>query len=205
MRKLIAALAATVALLMAAGPAYADGVIDWTGHGSENLPCEGGAHWVLAPAFGIDSATLTVDGATYVMTQNGQGSFAADSSTEVTESSDAYVTYTGEGDERDQLQLSHCLEGSPTPTPTPTDTGTPTPTPTPTRTHTHSPKPTKTPSTIPTLRGHSTGRHLAETGLTSKDYAVGGLGLLLALIGAASLRAVAMTERKRKALFGPKS
>jgi len=136
-------------------------VINWEGHGSENLPCEFGAHWVLAPAFNIDSAMLTVNGSDYGMSQNGNGSWEADSSGSLDVNLSAYVSYTGDGDERNSLQLSHCLEGEPTPTPTepeptltptepaPTETPTqPVPTETPedpTQTPTLPPPPTKTP------------------------------------------------------------
>jgi hypothetical protein len=149
MKHLAAAALAVLFVLGGASAAWAsDGnTIPWTGHGDDNLPCEAGGHWVLAPAFGIDSATLTVDGTDYVMVQNGEGSWAADSVGPIDDGVDAYVTYTGAGDERDQLQLSHCTEGSPTPTPTPTETPSPTPT--------ESPTPTNTP-TKPTVPGGST-------------------------------------------------
>jgi hypothetical protein len=129
-------------------PVSADGVINWEGHGSENLPCEFGGHWVLAPAFGIDSAVLTVNGSDYTMSQSGNGSWSADSSGPLDQGLTAYVSYTGPGDEQDSLQLSHCIGGEPTPTPTtpppPTETPTPTETP-PTPTETP-PGPTQTPT-----------------------------------------------------------
>jgi hypothetical protein len=170
-----------------ANAARASGVIDWTGHGSENLPCESGGHWVLAPAFGIDSATLTVDGASYTMSQSGQGSWSADSTTEITSSSDAYVTFTGEGDERDSLQLSHCLGGetpSPTATPTPTETPSPTDTPTPTPTETKpGNKPSHTRSVIPTRSGGAPAKKLALTGLTDRQIGLGLFGAALLIVG----------------------
>jgi hypothetical protein len=101
--------ALTVTLGLIVGLAHADGTIQWTGHGSENLPCSGGGHWVLAPAFGIDSATLVVYGTSYTMTQNGQGSWSADSAGPLGLSTTASVNFKGEGDPRDHLQLSHCL------------------------------------------------------------------------------------------------
>lgn len=124
------------------GPASAAGVIEWTGHGADVLPCESGGHWVLAPSFGIDSATLTVDGVEHVMAENGQGSWAADSSGAIGTDVEAFVTYEGDGDERDHLQLSHCVAGE-SPSPTPTETPSPDPTPTPSDT----PAPDPSPST----------------------------------------------------------
>lgn len=128
MRKALLAgvmLAALVAVM--ASPAWADGTIPWEGNGSDNLPCTDGGHWVLAPAHDIDSATLYVDGESYPMTQSGQGSWSADSVGAIDEGVDAYVTYTGEGDEKNHLQLSHCTDDDSTPSPTPTDTETPSP------------------------------------------------------------------------------
>jgi hypothetical protein len=148
-------------------PAFADGVVNWEGNGSENLPCKYGGYWVLAPAFGIESPTiLTVNDVDYVMSQNGEGSWWADSSGPLDAGLVAYVSYTGEGDSGNHLQLSHCTEGESTPTPTtpPTPTETPTtpptptetppgPTPTPTETSTPGPSPTPTkpvPTSTPT-------------------------------------------------------
>src|SRR5207247_7552952 len=85
----------------------------WEGNGSENLPCANGGHWVLAPSFGIESATLHVDGTAYTMTESGEGSWSADSAGAITENSDVFVTFEGAGDERDHLQLSHCTSGQP--------------------------------------------------------------------------------------------
>jgi len=112
----IAALAiVALALTYLARPAivHADGSLPWGGNGSDNLPCANGAHWVLAPAFNVDSATLVVDGVEYTMTQNGQGSWAADAAGAVTADSDVSVNFTGDGDLRNHLQLSHCLAGTP--------------------------------------------------------------------------------------------
>jgi len=77
----LAAIAALmISLVVAVRPAAvrADGSIPWTGQGADQLPCANGAHWVLSPSDGIDSATLTVDGVQYTMTQNGGGSWSAD-------------------------------------------------------------------------------------------------------------------------------
>lgn len=119
--------------------ALADGLIPWSGNGSDNLPCDSGAHWVLAPSFGIDSATLHVNGVDYVMTQNGNGSWSADSSGALDSNLSASVSYTGTGDSRNHLQLSHCLA---TETP-PTETSTP-----PTETPPTETPPTETPPTV---------------------------------------------------------
>ena len=116
----------------------ADGTIQWEGNGAENLPCEGG-HWVVAPSFGITGATLNVNGQSYTMAQSGQGSWSADSVGYIDTSVQASVSFTGDGDERNHLQLSNCIGQPPTPTgttvpPTQTPTGTivpPTPTPAP--------------------------------------------------------------------------
>src|SRR5439155_15393352 len=126
MRKLLWLLP-VIAVFATAGVAHADGVIPWTGNGSDNLPWSDGGHWVLAPEFGIDSATLTVNGVDYVMTQNGNGSWSADSVGPIDDASTAYVTYTGAGDERDHLQLSHCEESSPSPSPSPSPSESPSP------------------------------------------------------------------------------
>lgn len=109
----LAALALSLAYFAAPGIVRADGgSIQWGGNGSDLLPCDGGAHWVLSPADGIDSATLHVGNATYVMTQNGQGSWAADSAGAVpSDQSQVWVEFTGPGDNKDHLQLSHCLTG----------------------------------------------------------------------------------------------
>lgn len=142
-------LLASATVAFASGSVINDGVIEWTGQGSENLPCEFGGHWVLAPAFGIDTAVLTVNGSDYTMSQSGQGSWSADSSGPLDVGLSAYVTYTGPGDESNHLQLSHCIEGqNPTPTPTEVDpTATPTEFP-PTATPTENP-PTSTPTGTP--------------------------------------------------------
>jgi hypothetical protein len=109
--KKLAALAMLVGLVFLLTPAFAahaDGSIPWTGLGSDNLPCDEGGYWVLSPAFGVNSATLTVDGQDYVMAQHGKGSWSAESSGAVTATTTASVQYTGPGDPRDHLQLSHC-------------------------------------------------------------------------------------------------
>lgn len=135
----------------------AGGQINWEGQGSENLPCTSGGHWVLAPAFNITGATLTVNGVSYIMAQSGQGSWAADSVGPLDASLTAYVTFTGSGDGRNHLQLSHCTGGpTSTPTNTPTPTATPTNTVTPTSTSQPTPTNTPTPTSTSTPQGEVT-------------------------------------------------
>lgn len=94
-----------------AGTALASTTIQWTGQGSENLPCSGGGHWVLTGK-GISSATMTVGGNTYAMTQSGNGSWSADSNGSITGSTVASATYEGTVQNGNpQFVLSHCVEG----------------------------------------------------------------------------------------------
>lgn len=148
MKRALGMVVVIVGLVLTAGPVRATtSVIPWGGNGSENLPCSEGGHWVLAPSFGIDSATLHVDGNAYTMTENGNGSWSADSVGPIDANVDAYVTYTGDGDERDHLQLSHCTDSSPSPSPS----GSPSPSPSPSESP--SPSPSGSSSTPP--GGHS--------------------------------------------------
>jgi hypothetical protein len=129
MKRSFVALAATFAMAaVCAAPALAgETTIGWEGNGSENLPCAGNEHWVLAPAQGITSATLTIDGVDYAMTQSGEGSFSADTDVGFDGSQEVSVTYVfddGEGDPGAHLQLSHCETGGPAPTGGPTTTTT---------------------------------------------------------------------------------
>jgi hypothetical protein len=111
----IAALA--LSLVYLARPAVVQGatILEWGGQGSDNLPCDNGGHWVLAPSEGVTSATLIIDGTEYPMSQSGEGSWSADSEGPVTEDSDVSVSFEGPGDPKNHLQLSHCLEGPPPP------------------------------------------------------------------------------------------
>jgi hypothetical protein len=87
--------------------ALAGTTIQWTGQGSENLPCNrAGGHWVLTGK-GITSATMVVNGVTYTMTQNGGGSFAADSEGRLGLNTTAYAMYEGSA-RNPQFVLSHC-------------------------------------------------------------------------------------------------
>jgi hypothetical protein len=87
--------------------------IQWQGHGSENLPCSGNEHWVLSPAKGITSATLYIDGVPYAMSQNGAGSYSADTDVGFDGSQSVSVTYFGDNDSA-FLKLSHCDSGQST-------------------------------------------------------------------------------------------
>jgi len=201
-KKLIGFLALFLGLVMVVFsivPAQADGEVSWQGQGSDNLPCVSGGHWILAPSFGVElPVVLTVNGQSYVMQQSGNGSWWADSSGALDSELVAYVTYAGPGDERNHLQLSHCLEGeesTPTPTATATKTPTETPTETPTDTPTSTPtQPTGTPETptsTPTQPTSPTSTpETPKTGFESSGGQSGWLlvfGLLLVGAGAIAL------------------
>lgn len=96
-------------------PVQADGSIPWEGNGSDNLPCTSGGHWVLAPADGITGAILHVNGSDYTMSQNGNGSWSADSSGALDSNLTASVSFTGDGSDKNHLQLSHCVNQEPQP------------------------------------------------------------------------------------------
>jgi hypothetical protein len=117
-RNLAFLIAALTAAVVWAAPALAgETTISWEGNGSENLPCAGNEHWVLSPAQGITSATLTIDGVDYTMTQSGDGSFSADTDVGFDGSQDVSVTYVfddAQGDPGAHLQLSHCESGQAT-------------------------------------------------------------------------------------------
>lgn len=147
MRKLLLAALAAMAWTVLPGAALADGTIPWEGNGSDNLPCEFGGHWVLAPSFGIESATLTVNGTEYTMVQHGNGSWSADSLGAIDAEVEAFVTFTGDGDEQNHLQLSHCTEGSPSPSPSES----PSPSPSESPSESPSSSETDTPTTQPPL------------------------------------------------------
>jgi hypothetical protein len=115
-RKLIVVIASLLMVAGIVGTSFAGtGIqINWTGQGSDNLPClldsgTGGGHWVLTGK-GITGATAYVDGEAIAMTQNGSGSWYADSTNDVTASTVAYAIYdridgsTGVT----QFVLSHC-------------------------------------------------------------------------------------------------
>ena len=179
------ALALGVVMLTATASQASDNVIPWQGNGSENLPCSSGGHWVLAPAFGVDSAVLTVDGTDYVMTQNGNGSWSADSVGAIDANVDAYVTFTGDGDERNHLQLSHCTDSSPSPSesPSPSDSPSETPSESPSESSSSSTPPTRQVSHTPSEQDPSPSiPPLAETGGSiATPLAIGAVLLALGL------------------------
>ena len=88
------------ALALYSTPSFATSrtTIGWQEHGSENLPCSGSEHWVLSPAQGITSATLYIDGVPYAMSQNGNGSYSADTNVGFDGSQAVSVTYFGDND-----------------------------------------------------------------------------------------------------------
>jgi hypothetical protein len=143
----MAALVAGVIAVMSPW-ALADGTIPWGGNGSDNLPCTDGGHWVLAPSFGVESATLFVNGQSYTMVQagNGHGSWSADSVGPLTDPVDAYVEFTGDGNTRNHLQLSHCTEGEPSPSPSESPSPSPSESPSPSPSESPSPSPSESPS-----------------------------------------------------------
>ena len=163
------------------GVAHASTTVSWTGgqdQGSENLPCSDGGHWILSPAQGITSATLTFDGHSYVMEQSGDGSYSVDTTGSISVGDTATATYEGNNDTA-FLKLSHCTSGG---TPSPTDTGTPTDTESPTSS-------SSTPTTsVEAESGTRTPKHpgggtggtggTAFTGSDSTPYTVAALGLL---------------------------
>lgn len=89
--------------------ALAATTLPWTGQGGENLPCSDGGHWVLTGK-GITSATMVVNGVSYTMSQNGNGSWAADSSGALGAGTMASATYEGTP-KNPQFVLSHCAAG----------------------------------------------------------------------------------------------
>ena len=114
-RFFVVAAAALAALALCSTPAFATSgtTIQWQGHGSENLPCAGNEHWVLSPAKGITSATLYIDGVPYAMSQNGNGSYSADTNVGFNGSQSVSVTYFGDNNTA-FLKLSHCDSGQST-------------------------------------------------------------------------------------------
>jgi hypothetical protein len=110
LRKFLVVALAAMTLAGTASIAMAATTIQWTGQGSENLPCSaGGGHWVLTGK-GITSATMVVNGVTYTMTQNGNGSWAADSDGRLGNNTTASATYEG-SPRNPQFVLSHCNGG----------------------------------------------------------------------------------------------
>lgn len=197
-------------------PVQADGVINWTGNGSENLPCTNGGHWVLAPSSNITGGTGYVNGASYQLTQNSNGSWWFDSSGPIDENSTASVSYIGNGDSQNHLQLSHCIGGTETPptetppteTP-PTETVTETP---PTETVTETPPtvtvtpptdPTPTATPVPTTPVPFEPPTVSGTPdllpVTGADFASGGGGLpMFAVVGLVGVAMTVLGFKNRK-------
>jgi hypothetical protein len=122
-RLLVGVVVALATMALFAAPVGATTTtIEWEGQGSENLPCSGNEHWVLSPAQGITSATLTIDGVSYPMTQSGNGSYSVDTDVGFDGTQSVSVTYEGDNDSA-HLQLSHCDSGETTGGTTGGDTG----------------------------------------------------------------------------------
>lgn len=114
--KVLFVLTAAVVLALAAFNLYtvqADGSVNWEGHGSDNLPCDGG-HWVGTGMNDASAVVITVNGTDYPATHHGNGSWSADSSGLIDSTVTASVSWTGDAD-NPSLQLSHCLATPPPP------------------------------------------------------------------------------------------
>ena len=109
LRKLLVIALTAMTVAGTSSIALAATTIQWTGQGGENLPCDGGGHWVLTGK-GVTSATMEVNGVTYTMVQNGNGSFAADSNGTLGAGTTASATYEG-SPKNPQFVLSHCVAG----------------------------------------------------------------------------------------------
>lgn len=120
-RRLLLAFAGIMALGVAnAAPAMADGVVPWTGQGTDSVaPCKPGEepifHWVFTTGGNdtVTAAVLTVNGNTFPMTQSGQGSWSADVPGTDPATTTASVAFTGNlGAGNANLVISHgCFEG----------------------------------------------------------------------------------------------
>jgi hypothetical protein len=106
--------------LAGAAPAMADGVVNWTGKGTDSVgPCEPGEdpifHWVFTTGGNdtVTAAVLTVNGTEFPMSQSGQGSWFADVPGTDPATTTAFVTFTGNlGAGTANLVISHgCFEG----------------------------------------------------------------------------------------------
>jgi hypothetical protein len=113
-------------MLASAGPAFADGVVPWTGQGTDSVaPCEPGEdpifHWVFTTGGNdtVTAAVLTVNGNTFPMTQSGQGSWSADVPGTDPATTTASVAFTGNlGAGNANLVISNGCFGGPTYPPT---------------------------------------------------------------------------------------
>lgn len=143
MKRLLLVIPALALVLAFAGQAKADVVqVPWGRQGAENLPCPGGAHWVMSPGHGVTTATVAVNATDWGMVQ----AWDADESWyintgPVTAADTVVLAYIGAAPTDMTLTLTACVGTAP-PSPTPTITAPP-PTPSP-------PSPTPTPSPSPT-------------------------------------------------------
>lgn len=192
---------AVAALVAIAGltVAHANGVVAWTGNGSDAARCTDRpdntlSHWIFTTGGNdsVTSATLTVDGVEYPMTQNGAGSWSADVPGGVPSS--AFVTFEGDLGKGNAVVTISCLGTGSTPPPsTPPPTTPPPTTPPPTTPPTSVPptsRPPQGPSWSPTWSptwtpthvgpGGGPGNHpLAFTGLSDAGQKITAAGLLL--------------------------
>ena len=177
---LIAVSAATLLMMAWAifpTAAFADGSVSWVNHQglAEGATCPNGAHWILSPPGDITGATLHVGGETITMNQNGQGgSFEADSSGPVTNSTSASADFTSPNDEDDpHLVLSHCLGGPTTTSSTTTESTTTESTTTPTTTTESTTTPTTTTESTSTTQSTPTSTtSTTETSTTTESPTV---------------------------------
>ena len=110
MRKLLVLALSAIAVVGLVGSASASTQINWTGQGSDNLPCQYGGHWVLTGK-GITSAYVNGVAPMY---QNGRGSWAYDSVGPITAGmiGQVFAVYNGTvANGNPQFVLSHCNTG----------------------------------------------------------------------------------------------
>jgi hypothetical protein len=91
-----------------AAPAFAADVT-WSGNGSQNLPCSGNEHWILAGNVNVTSAQLLYNGVVVAtFSQHGQGSWSANTNIGVTSADIGHVSASGEWTGSPVLTLSDC-------------------------------------------------------------------------------------------------
>jgi hypothetical protein len=154
--KKLGALVACLGLALLVWPsvaAHADGLVNWTGNGTDAKPCTDRpdnslSHWIFTTGGGstVTAAVLTVDGTDYTMSQSGSGSWSADVPGGVPTS--ASVTYTGDLGTGQAVVTISCLGTNSSPTTPPPTTPPPT-TPPPTTPPPTTPPPTTPPPTTP--------------------------------------------------------
>jgi hypothetical protein len=173
-------------VLLTATAAQASTTIEWTGQGSDNLPCDSGGHWVLTGQ-GITSATMIVNGVQYVMTQNGNGSFAADSVGALDENTTASATYEGEA-ANVQFVLSHCEDESPSPSPSESPSPSPSESPSPTGSSSTPRGSSSTPPTRQAPHPSSGSTSVPPTAFTGGSFGTPlAIGAVLLVLGLGSL------------------